>query len=77
VHRLIDLGNRVINPVRGTAGVDGLDDLGVVDALQVRARLTARASVRTSCSRPRRSLVTRPARSNTATCFCTAAKLIG
>src|SRR4029079_6647693 len=42
-----------------------------------RARLTASRLVRTSCSRPRRSLLTRPARSNTATCFCTAAKLIG
>ena len=31
----------------------------------------------TSCSRPRRRLVTRSARSSTATCFCTAAKLIG
>src|ERR671919_638779 len=32
---------------------------------------------RTSRSRPRRRLVTRPARSRTPTCFCTAAKLIG
>src|SRR3954468_19582423 len=42
-----------------------------------RARATAVASVRTSVSRPRRSLATRPARSSTATCFWTAAKLIG
>src|SRR5690606_15780565 len=40
-------------------------------------RRTAAGSVRTSCSRPRRCLVTRPARASTATCFCTAAKLIG
>src|SRR5690606_22847908 len=42
-----------------------------------RARRTASRSVRTSCSLPRRCLVTRPARSSTATCFCTAAKLMG
>src|SRR5919108_1039962 len=42
-----------------------------------RARSTAAASVWTSCSRPRRTFTTRPARSSTATCFCTAAKLIG
>ena len=33
--------------------------------------------VRTTLRRPVRSLVMSPARSSTATCFCTAAKLIG
>ncbi len=33
--------------------------------------------VRTTLRRPMRSLVTSPARSSTATCFCTAAKLMG
>src|SRR5690606_11486724 len=42
-----------------------------------RARRTAVTSALTSCSRPRGRLVTRPASSSTATCFCTAAKLIG
>src|SRR5688572_17985890 len=33
--------------------------------------------VRTTLRRPIRCLLTRPARSSTATCFCTAAKLMG
>jgi hypothetical protein len=39
-----------------------------------RARATL---VRTTFGRPMRCLLTRPARSRLATCFCTAAKLIG
>ena len=42
-----------------------------------RARRSPSMLVRTTLRRPLRSLVTRPARSSTATCFCTAAKLMG